>query len=237
MPQATIVTRLICDRSASGIGSVTLPSSRCRYEPQSLGNDDWLLVNLLEHVVAVIALGDQLAGDAGDGDRPLDGRVVAVEHLRAVAGADHPVAFVEIGDALGQRRERQRVGAEIGLALAMADDQRRAEPRADDKLGMLAEQDRQRKGAVKPRQHLAHRVGGGHAGLHLLADQMRDDLGIGLAAEGAAARDQFVAQRLEVFDDAVVDHRHLAGRVRMGVVGGRAAMRRPAGMGDAGAPG
>ena len=70
----------------------------------------------------------------------LDRIVVAVEDLRAVAGDDDPVAFFEIGDLLGQRRERERVGAEIGLALAVADHQRRAEPRADQQVGISAEQ-------------------------------------------------------------------------------------------------
>src|SRR3546814_17798220 len=57
---------------------------------------------------------------------------------------------------------------------------------------------------------------------------MRDDLGIGLAVEMTAARDQFVAQRLEILDDAVVDQRHLTRGVRVRVAGGRPAMRRPA---------
>ena len=64
-------------------------------------------------------------------------------------------------------------------------------------------------------------------------DEMRDDLGVGLALELAAARDQLLAQRLEVLDDAVVDQRDSAGRVRMGIVGGRRAVGRPAGVGDA----
>src|SRR3546814_1905205 len=45
--------------------------------------------------------------------------------------------------------------------------------------------------AVEPRQHLAHRVFGRHSRFDLLAHQMRDDLGIGLAVEMTAARDQF----------------------------------------------
>ena len=59
------------------------------------------------------------------------GLVVAVEDRRAVMGDDRPVALVEIGDALGEPGERERVGAEIGLALAIADGERRADPGAD----------------------------------------------------------------------------------------------------------
>lgn len=90
---------------------------------------------------------------------------------------------------------------------------------------------------MQPRQDLAdggHRV---HPRLDLLADEMGYDLGVGLAGEGAAARDQFVAQRLEVLDDAVVDDRDFAGRMRVRVVGGRAAMCRPARVRDAGLAG
>ena len=162
------------------------------------------------------------------------GVVVLVEDLRAVAGDDHPVAFLEIGDLLGQRRERQRVGAEIGLALAVADHQRRAEPRADQHVGML----RGRRSPARRRRAAAAAPPctascGRCARLDLLGDQMRDDLGVGLALERAAARDQLLAQRLEVLDDAVVDQRDFAGRVRVRVVRGRRAMGRPAGVGDA----
>ena len=63
---------------------------------------------------------------------------------------------------------------------------------------------------------------------------MGDDLGVGLAAELAALGNQLVAQRLEILDDAVVDQRHRPDDMRMGVADGRRAMRRPAGVGDAG---
>jgi hypothetical protein len=45
--------------------------------------------------------------------------------LRALPSDDDPVALLQIRDLLGQRRKRQRIGAQIGLALAIADDQRR----------------------------------------------------------------------------------------------------------------
>ena len=62
---------------------------------------------------------------------------------------------------------------------------------------------------------------------------MGDDFGVGLALEDPPLGDEFVAQRLEVLDDAVVDQGNLAGCMRMGVVLGRRTMRRPAGVGDA----
>ncbi len=56
--------------------------------------------------MAVIALGDQLAGHAGNGDWPLDRVVVLVKNLRTLCGDDDPVALLQIGNALGQRRQR-----------------------------------------------------------------------------------------------------------------------------------
>ena len=55
---------------------------------------------------------DRLSGGVVDRDR--------------VAGQDGVVALIEIGDAVGERRQRQRVGADEGLAIAMADGERRA---------------------------------------------------------------------------------------------------------------
>ena len=51
-----------------------------------------------------------------------------------------PVALLEIGDAIGERRERQRVRAEIHLALAVADGERRALARADQKIVLAIEE-------------------------------------------------------------------------------------------------
>ena len=81
---------------------------------------------------------------------------------------------------------------------------------------------------MQPRQDRLHRLLRGLTRLDLFADEVRDHLGVGLAGERAAPRDQFLSQRLEIFDDAVVDHRDMVGGVRVRVVRGRTAMRRPA---------
>src|SRR3546814_13860225 len=62
----------------------------------------------------------------------------------------------------------------------------------------------------------------------LFGNEMRDDLGIGLALEFAAATGQRLAQRLEIIDDAIVDKRDLAGRVGVRVARRRRAVRCPA---------
>src|SRR3712207_4402014 len=57
---------------------------------------------------------------------------------------------------------------------------------------------------------------------------MRDHFAVGFAAEFATVRDQLVAQRLEIFDDTVVDERYGAGDVRVSIADGWRTMCRPA---------
>jgi len=60
-----------------------------------------------------------------------------------------------------------------------------------------------------------------------------DDLAVGFAREAAPLRNQLLAKRLEVLDDAVVHQRHRSDDVRMGIADGRRAVCRPARVGDA----
>src|SRR5205814_4989732 len=63
---------------------------------------------------------------------------------------------------------------------------------------------------------------------------MADDLGIGLTLEPAPLRDQLVAQRLEILDDAVVDQGHRSDDVRVRIPDRRRAVGRPARVRNAG---
>src|SRR3546814_8707233 len=81
------------------------------------------------------------------------------------------------------------------------------------------------------RKHGRHRFPGLRAPLDFARDQMTDHFGIGLAGENPALRDQFIAQRLEILDDTIVDQRHVADDMGMRVVLGWFAMSGPAGMG------
>src|SRR3546814_5221111 len=56
---------------------------------QRLGDDDRLLVNLLDHIMAVIALGNQLAIDARLGDCAFDPLVGLVVNLYLEIGRAH----------------------------------------------------------------------------------------------------------------------------------------------------
>ena len=62
---------------------------------------------------------------------------------------------------------------------------------------------------------------------------MRDGFGVRLARENMTLGHELLAQLAKILDDAIVDDGDLLGRVRMRVVLGRAAMRRPARVADA----
>jgi len=187
--------------------------------------------------VAVGALLDLLRRGTGSSDLAPYLVVIPIVDRRSVAGDHDPVAFVEIGDLLRQRRQRESIRAEVHLAVTVTDDERRAEASADQQFGVSAEGDRQRERPAQPRQHRAHRFLGRFAGLDLLRHEMRDHLGVGFAFELAPAGFELLPQRAEVFDDAVVHQRDFRGGVRVGIAGRRRTVRRPAGMGDADAAG
>ena len=150
-------------------------------------------------------------------------------------GQHRPVAVVEIGDAVGERRQRDRVGAEEHLAVAIADRERAAAAGADHQVVLALEEDGEREGAAQPVESLGDGLGRRQALVKPCGDQVGDDLGVGLGDELGAGRGQFVLQLAEILDDAVVDQRQPRRRMRMGIALGRRAVGRPAGMADAGA--
>jgi hypothetical protein len=192
-----------------------------------------LLVDFLEHEMPVIALADHRARHRGLHHRPLHRLVRAVEHLGAATADHRPVALLQVTDALGQRGQRQCVGAEIHLAVAETHRQRAAAPRADHQVVLAGKDDRHGEGAFKPRQGPGHRIDGRHALVDITGQQMGHDLGIGLGFERRAIARQFLAQLLEILDNAVMDQRHAMGRVRMGVDLVRHAVGRPSCMANA----
>ena len=186
-----------------------------------------LLVDLLEHEVREVALADQRPGCRGQAHRALDdGTAHVVDH--GAGGRDlDPVALVEIANAVGQGRQRQRVGAQEHLAVAVAECQRAAVASADHQIVAAGEQDGERERADQAMQRTVHRFLGRHAFGEVVADQMDDDLGIGLGLEHAALLRQLAAQFVEVLDDAVVDQRDAGIGVRVGIDLGRRAVGGP----------
>ncbi len=78
---------------------------------QRLRDHGRLFEDLFLHEVAIIALLDRGGRGARGGHLTLDRRVLGVVDRHALALQHDPVAFLEIGDLLGQRRQCQRIGA------------------------------------------------------------------------------------------------------------------------------
>ena len=120
------------------------------------------------------------------------------------------------------------------FVFAQADHHRRAIARGHDLARVLGGENRQRVDAVQPLDGLAHGVFQ-RAAVHVLLDQVGDDLGVRLGDELVAFLFQFVLQLDVVFDDAVVhdDDLALAVAMRVGVFFGGPAVRGPARVAEA----
>ncbi len=199
-----------------------------------MADDFRLLVDFLRHEVAMVALVDeQRRGDRLD-ERALDALAAAVEDLNARAAQHRPVAFVEIGDGVGERRQRDGIRAEVHLARAVTDGERAALARGDHQIVVPGKDDGESEGALQAAERTLHRFLGGDALRQLVGDDVHDRLGVGVALEHVALGAELRLELAEVLDDAVVDDRDLAVHVRMRVALGGTAVRRPARMADAG---
>ena len=192
-----------------------------------------LLVDLLGHEVPVIALFRQQAAGRAALDAALDLPAARIANVGPLAGQRHPVAFLEIGDAVGERGERERVRAQIHFPVAIADRQRRALARADQEILLALEQIDERESPAQPPERRMNRVLRRFALSEFVLDDERRNFGIGLGRKRISLRREFLAQRPEILDDAVVNDRKPRRSVRMGVGFGRLAMRRPTGVADA----
>jgi hypothetical protein len=154
-------------------------------------------------------------------------------HIGAALLDDRPVTLVEVGQLVGLAAQGKRVRGEVGGTVAVAEHQWAATAGRDQAAVVASEQHAERVGATQPPEGRVHRALLGHAVFEIVGDQVRDHLGVGLAAEAVASGLELPTQFAEVLDDAVVHHRDPLGGMRVGVVGGRCAVRRPAGVGDA----
>ena len=201
---------------------------------QRVAHDARLLVDLFEHKVGVAALFGHVQIPVDVGDLGLDhvaglvgvldtrgrelGKLTVLEHHHVAGGVD----------------KRDDVGGDVGAGLARADDDRGILTGHGDHAGLVGAHGSQAIGAHHVGAGLAH---GGHQVVRLgirLFDQMREDLGIGLALKVMAAALQLLAQLGEVLDDAVVDDGDatVAAGVGMSVDNGRLAVSGPASMAD-----
>ena len=194
-----------------------------------------LLVDLLQHEGLVAAL---LGRVLVAGELPLlaDDRAARRRRGTARLGAQgHDVAVLEHHHAPRVREEGGDGRGEEHLALADPDHERRLVARADDDVGLVGRDGAERVVAVQFGERAAHgrrEVGGVVLAppVQVLLDEVRHDLGVGLAGERVAALGEAGAQLLVVLDDAVEDDADAAAAVvvRVGVLLARAPVRGPA---------
>jgi hypothetical protein len=200
---------------------------------ERVADDLRLLVNLLGHEVAIIALVDEESRGQRSMHGTFDFAAFGVVNFGALARNYGRVAILEIGDGVGKGSERDGVGAEIHFTLAIADRERRSLACANEEIVFAGEQEGERKRAPQPRQRSGHRLGRRAAALHLPRHEVGDHLGVGVRAEFRARPFELLAQLTEILDDAVVDDGEALGGVGMRVAFGRPAVGRPAGVPDA----
>ena len=200
---------------------------------ERVADDLGLLVDFLGHEVAVIALVDQQGACHRFHPGPLHLLAGAVVDGGALAREHRPVALLQIGDLAGEGRQRDGVGAQVHLALAVADGERAALAGADHQVFLAGKDDGERERTL---QMVSARLVASHrrvARLHLVGDQMHHHLGVGVGLELVALGGEHLLQLAEILDDAVVHHRDALAHVRVGVGLGGAAVRRPARVADA----
>src|SRR5271154_3103751 len=153
----------------------------------------------------------------------------AVElHDARVAGGDFgQLAVFEHDRAARVLENRGNVRRDEVLAVAKTQHQRRRGFSGDQLVGLSLRQHDDREGSAEAQDGLAHSLGQAAAGFQLLFDQMRDELGIRFGSQLMAAREQLRAQVDKVLNDAIVNYRNRARFVRMRILFGRAAVRRP----------
>ena len=171
---------------------------------QRMANDLGLLEDLLRHEVAVRTLVDKARRHRRRLDLAIDRPVVAVTDRHRPLADHDPVTILQIGNAVGKRRQRERIRPQEHLAIAIADGKRWPLSRADHQPVLAGEDHGQRVGTPEP-------LDGGRGSLlrrkplrEELRDQVDRDLGVCLRMEHMALALELFTQLREILDDAVV---------------------------------
>ena len=163
---------------------------------------------------------------------PLDPLAIDVADIGPRPGQHHPVAVFQISHVVCERGERERVQAEVHLTIAVADGERRAVARADEKIIFPREQKNEGERAAQARERDGDSVDRRAPIAQRLADEVRHHFRVGFGFEYDPLGHEFGFQLAEVLDDAVVDHREPVGGVGVGVGLIGLAVGRPARMAD-----
>jgi len=198
-----------------------------------VGNNLGLFVDFLLHEMAVIALVDHQTGTDGFLLHPLNRIAVHIKNLHLLVMQYAPVTVFEIGDHVGERCQRDGVGAQIHLPVPMTDCQWRAVAGTNNHTVFIAKDDCQRKCTFKPRNGLVGGFSRSGTFFQIFGNQMCHDLGVGLGSKFIPLGQQFVFQVTEILDNAVVNQRYPIGKMRMRINFIGNAVGRPACMADA----
>ena len=191
-----------------------------------------LLMDFLEHVVAELTLVGGFGTIAVLDGLALDGLTVYIPDLHAVAANFGDIALFQVHEAVSDLAQGQLVGREEVLAQAQTDHQRAATAGGYQAIRLLCIDHRQTVGTVQFLDGGFQRCGQVRLILEFVAQQVRDDFGIGVRGKYVTQRLQLLTQGFVVLDDAVVHHGNITGEMRVRVTLARCTMRRPTGVGD-----
>src|SRR5690606_23595722 len=200
---------------------------------QGVGDRRGLLMDFLEHVVAVFALVQAVRGVFVALRYVFHQLVLLVPDFATFLGQPGVVAFVQVDELVGDLQQGQGVGGDEVFFTALAYHQRAAHAGAVEGVGLVLMDNAQRIGAVQFCQ-------GGTEGaeqvlllLVVVRQQVGDYFGVGVGGEDVAEVGQLFAQDAVVLNDAVMHDGQALGDVRVGIALGGLAVGGPAGVGDA----
>jgi hypothetical protein len=229
-------THVVEDRRRFGTERLLEQASAADSSLEGVGQRARLLVDLLDHVVAVVATLDGIGSQLAGADLALDdaaGRVVDGHAIPAQIG---DVALLEEHEALGHRQQRHHVRSDEVLADTQADHQRAAATGRHQPAGFVDRDHAQGVGALQLGDRGLDRSEQVEAGGQVVVDPVHHHLGVGVGVELVIVLGG--PERLEVLDDAVVNQPDpFTAEVRVGIRLTGWSMGRPARVCDAGAPG
>src|ERR1700719_990240 len=193
-----------------------------------------LLENFLEHEMLEAAL-FRSYGIPGDVMHlRLDRFTFSVSDLNAFRCEDRDVSVGEEENVARVREDAGNIAGNKVFGLAQADDHARTTARCYNVARILSRKDHQRVATTQTLDRFAHSAFE-RAAIHILLDQMRHDLGIGLGDELMPFLFEFLLELQVIFDDAIVhnDDFALTVAMRMGIFLCRPAMRGPARVSEA----
>jgi len=200
-----------------------------------VGDRARLLVDLLLHEAVVAALLRRNGIPRDDARLAQQRTAFDVVNIDVERGKCREVAVLQERHPARVGEQRRNVAAKKRLAIAHAEDDRRAALLGgDDLVGLRIGQYRDRVRADHTLARASH--GGGEIGraiAELAVDQVRDEFRVGVGLDLAPFGLELDADRAVVLDDAVVHHRDVASAMRMRVAHGGLAVRGPARVTDA----